>query len=232
MSSPSTPVDIPNKAAFKPAEVCDLLGIPTYVLRTWENEFADLGVAKSPGATRSYRRRDVELALRIRELVFAEHLTLAGVRRRLEQEELIEPTASELETVDAGGQGSLSAPVREKITQAKLELRELLQQLAGGARHEPVVPLADSLDLPGISETVTQDTAPRDSAKKERSQRRAPDDESPVLPGLGTHPVHAAADEKRAASRGKLDPSALNFASVSSPPPPASPRRRPGKSSR
>src|SRR5262245_58078823 len=85
MDQPLAPVEIPRKPAFKPSEVCDLLNIPSYVLRTWENEFKDLGVAKAQGGARSYRRQDVQLAVRIKELVFAEHLTLAGVRRRLEQ---------------------------------------------------------------------------------------------------------------------------------------------------
>ncbi|MGE3844991.1 MAG: MerR family transcriptional regulator, partial [Vicinamibacterales bacterium] len=83
------PIEVPNKQTFKPAEVCELLAIPAYVLRTWENEFKDLGESGASGGPRVYRRSDVELAVRIRELVFTEHLTLAGVRRKLEQESLL-----------------------------------------------------------------------------------------------------------------------------------------------
>src|SRR4051812_47121224 len=103
MTEPGSPVTIPDKAAFKPAEVCELLGIPSYVLRTWENEFRDLGTSKASSGARTYRRRDIELAQRIKDLVFREHLTLAGVRRRLEQEQLLAPPP-EQEPDDVAGE--------------------------------------------------------------------------------------------------------------------------------
>jgi DNA-binding transcriptional MerR regulator len=57
------PIVVPDRSAFKAADVCELLGIAPYVLRSWENEFKDLGVARTPGAARVYRREDVaELA--------------------------------------------------------------------------------------------------------------------------------------------------------------------------
>ena len=73
---------IPDKPAFKAGEVCEIAQIQPYVLRSWESEFPDLGLSKTPGGPRVYRRVDVERVLRIRELVFTEGLTLAGVRRR------------------------------------------------------------------------------------------------------------------------------------------------------
>ena len=82
---------VPNRQSFKPAEVCELLKVQPYVLRTWEQEFKELGVAKGGDGPRVYRRRDVELAVRIRQLVFDEGLTLAGARRRLESERPPEP---------------------------------------------------------------------------------------------------------------------------------------------
>jgi DNA-binding transcriptional MerR regulator len=84
MASPSIDVVIPNRAAFKASEVCDLAQLQPYVLRSWENEFPDLGVSRTPGGPRVYRRTDVERVLQIRHLVLNEGLTLAGVRRRLE----------------------------------------------------------------------------------------------------------------------------------------------------
>lgn len=82
----SVPV-IPDKPAFKAGEVCEIAQIQPYVLRSWESEFPDLGLSKTPGGPRVYRRADVERVLRIRELVFTEGLTLAGVRRRFESEQ-------------------------------------------------------------------------------------------------------------------------------------------------
>ena len=56
----TAPVEIPKRALFKAAEVCDLLKLQPYVLRSWEAEFPELGVAKAPGSPRVYRREDVE----------------------------------------------------------------------------------------------------------------------------------------------------------------------------
>jgi DNA-binding transcriptional MerR regulator len=74
---------IPNRAVFRSQEVCDLAQLQPYVLRSWEAEFPDLGVAKTPASPRVYRRSDVELVLRLKHLLFVDGLTLAGARRRL-----------------------------------------------------------------------------------------------------------------------------------------------------
>jgi len=61
---PDTPqVEIPNRALFKAVEVCELAKVQPYVLRSWEAEFPDLGVAKTAGAPRVYRRADVQQVL-------------------------------------------------------------------------------------------------------------------------------------------------------------------------
>jgi DNA-binding transcriptional MerR regulator len=83
----SQSVTIPDKPAFKASEVCELAQIQPYVLRSWESEFPDLGLSKTPGGPRIYRRVDVERVLRIRDLVFVEGLTLSGVRRRFDAEQ-------------------------------------------------------------------------------------------------------------------------------------------------
>jgi len=75
---------IPDRPAFKASEVCELAQVQPYVLRTWESEFADLGVSRTPGGPRVYRKADVEQVLEIKRLVLGEGLTLAGVRRRFE----------------------------------------------------------------------------------------------------------------------------------------------------
>ena len=82
---------IPDKPAFKAGEVCELAQIQPYVLRSWESEFPELGLSKTPGGPRIYRRTDVERVLRIRDLVFIEGLTLSGVRRRFESEQPAPP---------------------------------------------------------------------------------------------------------------------------------------------
>ena len=80
------PVVIPEKIYFKIGEVCDLLGVQAHVLRYWETEFSTLSPQKNKSGQRSYRRRDVEIALRIKELLYNEMFTIAGARKKLQQE--------------------------------------------------------------------------------------------------------------------------------------------------
>ncbi len=77
------PVEIPDKLFFKIGEVCELVGVQAHVLRYWETEFPMLQPQKNPSGQRTYRRRDVEMALRIRQLLYDEGFTIAGAKRKL-----------------------------------------------------------------------------------------------------------------------------------------------------
>jgi DNA-binding transcriptional MerR regulator len=83
-------VAIPEKMYFKIGEVCELVGVQAHVLRYWETEFPQLAPQKNRSGQRSYRRRDVEISLRIKELLYDEMYTIAGARKKL-QSELKEP---------------------------------------------------------------------------------------------------------------------------------------------
>lgn len=76
----------PKRELFKAAEVCEVVQVQPYVLRSWEAEFPQIGQVPAAGGPRLYRRSDVELVLRIKQLVFDEGLTLSGARRRLEED--------------------------------------------------------------------------------------------------------------------------------------------------
>ena len=76
----------PKRELFKAAEVCEVVQVQPYVLRSWEAEFPQIGQAPAGGGPKLYRRADVELVLRIKQLVFDEGLTLSGARRRLEED--------------------------------------------------------------------------------------------------------------------------------------------------
>ncbi|HSK09718.1 MAG TPA: MerR family transcriptional regulator [Vicinamibacterales bacterium] len=119
---PDPLIEIPNRAAFKAAEVCEIAHIPPYVLRSWEKEFPNLGVVARPGGPRVYRRGDIEQILRIKQLVFSEGLTLAGARRKLEGDPPPEPEPA----------FDLLVPeeVKARVGKAKHELRSLLDLLA------------------------------------------------------------------------------------------------------
>jgi DNA-binding transcriptional MerR regulator len=79
-------VVIPEKIYFKIGEVCDLVGVQPHVLRYWETEFPMLSPQKNRSGQRSYRRRDVEMALRIKELLYDEMFTIAGAKKKLQTE--------------------------------------------------------------------------------------------------------------------------------------------------
>src|SRR5438105_3733515 len=125
MPDNSAQVEIPNRALFKAAEVCELLQVQPYVLRSWEAEFPELGVAKSAGAPRVYRRMDVEQVLRIKHLLLVEGLTLAGARRRLDEE--MTPVAADSPGIDE----LIGQNARERLTEVKRGLRSILSLLAG-----------------------------------------------------------------------------------------------------
>ena len=120
-------VEIPKRALFKASEVCEIASVQAYVLRSWESEFPDLGVAKTAGAPRVYRRSDVEKVLRIKQLVFGDGLTLAGVRRRIEDEGapvIEEATAAPMREL-------LGRNAKERLAEVKKGLIAILDMLSG-----------------------------------------------------------------------------------------------------
>ncbi|MEP6568401.1 MAG: MerR family transcriptional regulator [Acidobacteriota bacterium] len=76
-------VAIPEKLFFKIGEVCELAGVQAHVLRYWESEFTMLAPQKNRAGQRVYRKRDVEIALRIKELLYDDQYTIAGAKKRL-----------------------------------------------------------------------------------------------------------------------------------------------------
>ena len=77
---------IPEKLFFKIGEVCEIAGVQAHVLRYWETEFPTLAPQKNRAGQRTYRRRDVEMALRIKELLYDEQYTIAGAKKKLASE--------------------------------------------------------------------------------------------------------------------------------------------------
>ena len=122
MASPT--MAIPNRSLFRQPEVCDIAQVQAYVLRSWEAEFPDLGVSKTKGGPRVYRRADVERVLRLKHLLFVEGLTLAGARRKLADEG--RPAAPETSDLDE----LIGNDVRERLMDVKRGLRELQTMLS------------------------------------------------------------------------------------------------------
>ena len=76
--------EIPDKLYFRIGEVSRLAGIKPYVLRFWETEFPGLGPKKSGKGHRLYRRKDVELVLEIKRLLYDNRYTIEGARKFLD----------------------------------------------------------------------------------------------------------------------------------------------------
>jgi DNA-binding transcriptional MerR regulator len=128
MSTPGTTVAIPNRPIFRTQEVCELADVQAYVLRSWEAEFPDLGVAKTANGPRVYRRADVERVLRIKHLLFVDGLTLAGARRRLSEEGL---TPAEEPVRDADLAALIDAETRQELRNLRRGLQWILGVLSG-----------------------------------------------------------------------------------------------------
>lgn len=86
MAMAQEPIVIPEKIYFKIGEVCDLVGVQAHVLRYWETEFSMLSPQKNKSGQRSYRRRDVEIAVKIKQLLYHEMFTIAGARKKLQSD--------------------------------------------------------------------------------------------------------------------------------------------------
>lgn len=83
MQSAKTPVSIPDKLYFRIGDVASLCSLPAYVLRFWETEFPQLKPHKGGSGQRLYRKRDVEIVLEIKRLLYDEGFTIAGARKTL-----------------------------------------------------------------------------------------------------------------------------------------------------
>jgi DNA-binding transcriptional MerR regulator len=114
--------EIPDKLYFKIGEVAGLLGVEPYVLRYWETEFTQLTPKKSGTGHRLYRRKDVELLLKIKHLLYEKRFTIEGARQALQ---------------GSAKQGKVRAVKRaqqelfsdERLPEIRRELAEILQLL-------------------------------------------------------------------------------------------------------
>ncbi|MGE5219658.1 MAG: MerR family transcriptional regulator [Chloroflexota bacterium] len=79
------PPRLPEKIYFKIGEVSEIVGVEPYVLRYWETEFDLLRPAKAPSKHRLYKKRDVELLLDIKRLLYHDGFTIEGARRKLKE---------------------------------------------------------------------------------------------------------------------------------------------------
>ena len=153
------PTVIPDKLYFRIGDVAKLCDVPAYVLRFWETEFPQLKPNKGGTGQRLYRKRDVEMALRVKSLLYDQGYTIPGARQVFATESKIKeaPEATQLAaapvptpapqpapTVDVGETIRQEAHRREQISTLRSELRSLAGLLAKPASpdHPATAPAA------------------------------------------------------------------------------------------
>jgi DNA-binding transcriptional MerR regulator len=123
--------EIPDKLYFRIGEVSRLAGIKPYVLRFWETEFPSLGPKKSGKGHRLYRRKDVELVLEIKRLLYEKRYTIEGARKFLDSRGR-DGTAKAPDTtakVPSRSQGDLFQNHAHALDAVRKELTEILDLL-------------------------------------------------------------------------------------------------------
>ena len=160
-------VQIPNRSLFRQPEVCEIAQVQSYVLRSWEAEFSDLGVAKTAGGPRVYRRADVERVLRIKHLLFVEGLTIAGARRRLQEERAASAPSPALESAELDELFSTDA--RERILSVRATLRELAMMLS---QRPGAAPEEFELEAPVVKARPARATASAAKAPAKKASKK------------------------------------------------------------
>lgn len=105
-----------EKLYFKIGEVAKIVGVKPYVLRYWETEFSVLKPGKTRSKHRLYRRRDVELLLKIKDLLHNRRFTIEGARKKIREE---------ASTEGASG-AALPSDQLAEIRQALIRIRDSL----------------------------------------------------------------------------------------------------------
>jgi DNA-binding transcriptional MerR regulator len=103
-----------DERLYKIGEVCRMADVQPYVLRYWETEFPSLAPNKSGGGQRLYTRREIDVILKIKQLLYSEGFTIAGAKKKLEVEDP-EPGSSK--------------DVNKALRQVKEELTAILKML-------------------------------------------------------------------------------------------------------
>ena len=143
-------VHIPEKLFFKIGEVCDITEVQAHVLRYWESEFPMLAPQKNRAGQRTYRKRDVEMVLRIKELLYEDQYTIAGAKKKLSSEirgasklnvvtpEMAAAAAEQAETAQQHQQPALAS-----VTPSFAPQQPTYASDAEAAPREPEYPVTD-----------------------------------------------------------------------------------------
>ena len=131
---------IPDKLYYKIGEVAKFTGVKTHVLRYWETEFTTIKPNKSRSNQRLYRKRDVELILHLKDLLYNQGFTIAGARKKLREKpdrKVAEPVKKSTVKTSATDD-QLALPLSGSVDLKLLkEIREDILQLKKSLKIEP-----------------------------------------------------------------------------------------------
>src|SRR5687768_1649073 len=123
-----------DKRLYKIGEVCRMADVQPYVLRYWETEFPPLAPGKTGGGQRMYTQREIDVILRIKELLYDEGFTIAGAKKKLEAELDASGTLRQPEpeprSPKAGRKGAAGDGNAKLLRSIREELREILAILS------------------------------------------------------------------------------------------------------
>lgn len=116
---------------YKIGEVCRMADVQPYVLRYWETEFPQLTPGKSGGGQRLYNRHEIDVILRIKELLYRDGFTIAGAKKKLEQDASDPPVVAAAATLAAPSPPAPaeSGPPRKKLEKALVDMRRELSEI-------------------------------------------------------------------------------------------------------
>jgi DNA-binding transcriptional MerR regulator len=126
---------VPNKLYYKIREACDIVGVEAHVLRFWETEFPTLSPPKSKSGQRTYRPKDIELLLQIKQLLYEEGFTIAGARKRLGTGSVPKAASSKVRSRPTRRKpepATAVAPKPDRLNKVKSELENILTLLDRG----------------------------------------------------------------------------------------------------
>jgi DNA-binding transcriptional MerR regulator len=121
---------IPNKLVFRIGEVSQIVGVEPYVLRYWESEFRGLSPKKSNSGQREFRKKDVELLLRIRELLYDRKFTIEGARKVLADRTEVE-TPNEIVRKNTSMDQQELFSAADPLPEIRKQLAEILKLVSG-----------------------------------------------------------------------------------------------------
>jgi DNA-binding transcriptional MerR regulator len=171
------PTVIPDKLYFRIGDVAKLCDVPAYVLRFWETEFPQLKPNKGGTGQRLYRKRDVEMALRIKSLLYDQGYTIPGARQVFSTESKTReapeatpqlatapaptPAPEPAPSIDIGETIRQEAHRREQLSTLRSELRSLVNLLAKPASPDHPAPSAVAPAPPAPIEPKPKSMRPR-----------------------------------------------------------------------